>query len=110
MLVIAAAQLLQMTGSASFGFENWRPTLYAYVLWTICLCWGQVLMHGEHGKRTLFVLPAAMFVISLTVFPLLFGLVIAFRTGTCPAPPGGSSTGWITSDRCGLTRSTGTRC
>ncbi len=78
MLVVAAAQLLQMTGSASFGFENWRPTLYAYVLWTICLCWGQVLMHGEHGKRTLFVLPAAMFVISLTVFPLLFGLVIAF--------------------------------
>ena len=44
------------------GFSNWRPTLYAYCLWAICLCWGQVLMRGEHGKRTLFVLPAALFV------------------------------------------------
>ena len=37
-----------------------------------------MLVNGEHGKRTLFVLPAALFVVSLTVFPLLFGLLIAF--------------------------------
>ena len=43
MLAVAAAQVLQVFGSAAFGFENWRPTLYAYVAWAICLCWGQVL-------------------------------------------------------------------
>ena len=88
MLVIAAAQLLQVTGGADFGFQNWRPTLYAYVFWAICLCWGQVLQHGEHGKRTLFVLPAALFVISLTVFPLLFGLIIAFSDWNLSSPNG----------------------
>jgi len=76
--LVAVAQTLQQTGTADFGFANWRPTLYAYILWAICLCWSQVLIRGEHGKRSLFVLPAALFVISLTVFPLLFGLLIAF--------------------------------
>jgi multiple sugar transport system permease protein len=93
MLLVAAAQLLQMIGSAEFGFENWRPTLYAYITWAICLCWGQVLQHGEHGKRTLFVLPAALFVISLTVFPLLFGLIIAFSDWNLSSPDGRSFNG-----------------
>jgi multiple sugar transport system permease protein len=87
-LLIAAAQVAQMQGWSDFGFQNWRPTLYAYVLWAICLCWGQVLTHGEHGKRTLFVLPAALFVISLTVFPLMFGLVIAFSDWNLSSPNG----------------------
>ena len=39
---------------------------------------GQVLIRGEQGKRILFVLPAALFVISLTVIPLLLGVAIAF--------------------------------
>jgi multiple sugar transport system permease protein len=38
LLVVAAAQAAQAVGSAGFGFENWRPTLYAYVTWAICLC------------------------------------------------------------------------
>lgn len=86
--VIAAAQLAQALGWHGFGFQTWRPTLYAYVLWAICLCWGQVLQHGEHGKRTLFVLPAALFVVSLTVFPLLFGLIIAFSDWNLSSPTG----------------------
>ncbi len=77
---VAAAQTMQAMGSADLGFVNWRPTLYAYCLWATCLCWAQVLIRGEAGKRTLFVLPAALFVVSLTVFPLLFGLVIAFSS------------------------------
>jgi multiple sugar transport system permease protein len=88
MLATATCQLAQVLGWQDFGFENWRPTLFAYVFWAICLCWGQVLMHGEHGKRTLFVLPAALFVISLTVFPLLFGLVIAFSDWNLSNPAG----------------------
>src|SRR5688572_10389973 len=76
--LVVLAQVLQVRAVADFGFANWRPTLYAYILWSACLCWSQVLIRGEHGKRTLFVLPAALFVVSLTVFPLLFGLLIAF--------------------------------
>jgi multiple sugar transport system permease protein len=78
MLGVAAAQGAQVTGWADFGFTTWRPTLYAFCLWATALCWAQVLTRGEAGKRALFVLPAALFVVSLTLFPLLFGLVIAF--------------------------------
>lgn len=85
---VAAAQSAQYMNVADLGFETWRPTLYAYVLWAICLCWSQVLIRGEHGKRTLFVLPAALFVISLTVFPLLFGLLIAFSDWNLASPTG----------------------
>ena len=79
---------LQVRAVADFGFQTWRPTLYAYILWAVCLCWSQVLIRGEHGKRTLFVLPAALFVISLTVFPLLFGLLIAFSDWNLSSPLG----------------------
>ncbi len=88
LVLVAALQLVQVLGWQDLGFQTWRPTLYAYVLWAICLCWGQVLLHGEHGKRTLFVLPAALFVISLTVFPLLFGLIIAFSDWNLSSPTG----------------------
>ena len=86
--LVALAQTLQETGNADFGFSTWRPTLYAYVLWAFCLCWGQVLIRGERGKRVLFVLPAALFVVSMVVFPLLFGLVIAFSDWNLSSPTG----------------------
>ena len=88
LLVVATLQTLQVTGKDDFGFTNWRPTLYAYVLWSVCLCWGQVLTRGEQGKRTLFVLPAVLFVISLTIIPLIFGLGIAFSDWNLSAPDG----------------------
>lgn len=88
MALVAAAQALQSWGGYDFGFVNWRPTLYAYILYAICLCWGQVLIKGEQGKRILFVLPAALFVISMTVFPLLFGLIIAFSSWNLASPDG----------------------
>jgi multiple sugar transport system permease protein len=86
--VVALLQTLQTVGSADFGFRNWRPTLYAYCLWAVALCWAQVLIRGEQGRRVLFVLPAALFVISLTVFPLLFGLLIAFSSWNLSSPDG----------------------
>ena len=85
---VALAQTLQTLGHADFGFQNWRPTLYAYCLWAGALCWAQVLIRGEQGKRVLFVLPAALFVISLTVFPLLFGVLIAFSDWNLSSPDG----------------------
>lgn len=86
--LVAAAQAAQTWGGAAFGFQTWRPTLYAYLLFSVALCWAQVLLKGEQGKRILFVLPAALFVVSLTVFPLLFGLVIAFSSWNLSSPDG----------------------
>ena len=88
MLALGLAQLAQTLGWRDFGFQTWRPTLYAFCVWATALCWAQVLVRGEQGKRTLFVLPAALFVVSLTVFPLLFGLVIAFSSWNLSSPDG----------------------
>lgn len=88
MLAMAAAQTAQELGWADFGFVNWRPTLYAYCTWAVALCWAQVLLRGEQGKRVLFVLPAALFVVSLTVFPLLFGVLIALSDWNLSSPDG----------------------
>ncbi len=78
LLIAAAVQSLHEYDRIGWGFANWRPVLYAYVLWAVCLCAGQVLTRGEQGKRALFVLPAVLFVISMVVFPLVFGLMISF--------------------------------
>ena len=88
LVVVALAQAAQTWAGQDFGFASWRPTLYAYLLFSICLCWAQVLLKGEQGKRILFVLPSALFVISLTVFPLLFGILIALSDWNLAAPDG----------------------
>lgn len=88
MALIMVLQTFDGIGTLSIGFENWRPSLYAYLFWSTCLCVSQVLIRGEHGKRTLFVLPAALFVISMVVFPLLFGLIIAFSDWNLSSPDG----------------------
>jgi multiple sugar transport system permease protein len=79
--ILALAFLIQALfdqGVIPFGFANWRPVLFAYFLWASALCVSRVMIHGEQGKKALFVLPAVLFVISMVVFPLLFGLWIAF--------------------------------
>jgi multiple sugar transport system permease protein len=78
LLLVLGAQILQGVGLWDLGFRSWQPTLIAYVTWAVCLCIGQVLIRGEQGKRILFVLPTALFVVSLTVIPLLLGVGIAF--------------------------------
>ncbi|NBZ88928.1 carbohydrate ABC transporter permease [Stagnihabitans tardus] len=88
LVLVAMLQSQQVWGGVDHGFANWRPTLYAYLVFSICLCWAQVILRGEQGKRTLFVLPAALFVVSLTVFPLLFGLIIAFSNWNLSNPDG----------------------
>ena len=76
--VMLIAQALYEFEVISFGFENWRPVLYAYLLWAIAMGIAQVLIRGEQGKRALFVLPAVLFVVSMVIFPMLFGLYISF--------------------------------
>ena len=76
--VMVIAQALDEFEVISFGFENWRPVLYAYLFWAIAMGVAQVLIRGEQGKRALFVLPAVLFVVSMVIFPMLFGLYISF--------------------------------
>ena len=67
---------------AQFGvlveLNNWRPALYGYLIWATCLCIAQVVLYGEQGKRTLFILPATLFVVAMVIFPLIFALSLAF--------------------------------
>lgn len=87
-VAIALWQMAFETGRLASGFDNWRPVLYAYLLWATALCASQVIVNGEKGKRTLFVLPAALFVISLVIFPLLFALYISFTDWNLASPNG----------------------
>ena len=88
LVAVAALQFLQSYGYVQIGFADWRPTLYAYVLWGVGLCAGQVVLRGEQGKRTLFILPAVLFTVAMVVFPLIFGLTIAFSDWNLSSPDG----------------------
>ena len=92
--VLAIWQMLHETGRVASGFATWRPVLYAYLLWATALCFAQVMVRGEMGKRTLFVLPAALFVISLVVFPLIFALYISFTDWNLASTTGPKPNGW----------------
>jgi multiple sugar transport system permease protein len=76
--VSVLVQCLHTFSSLETGFSNWRPILYVYVLWAVCLGAGVVLVKGERGHRALFLLPAVLFTLSMVVFPTIFGLYIAF--------------------------------
>ncbi|WP_299967438.1 sugar ABC transporter permease [uncultured Roseobacter sp.] len=91
---LATLQFAHDAGTLGWGFDNWRPVLYAYLLWATALCAAQVIVHGERGKRALFVLPAALFVISLVVFPLLFALYISFTDWNLASLSGPQPNGW----------------
>jgi multiple sugar transport system permease protein len=88
LVLLFALQTAQANGWIDLGFETWRPTLYAFLTWAVALCGGQVLTRGEGGKRALFVLPAVLFVVALTVFPLLFGILIALSDWNLSSPDG----------------------
>jgi multiple sugar transport system permease protein len=75
---IVLMQVFSDAGLLPWGFENWRPILYAYVLWGIALGFGLVRMRGAGGEKALFVLPAILFTIAMVIFPTFFGLYIAF--------------------------------
>jgi multiple sugar transport system permease protein len=71
-------QILYAAGVSASAFENWRPSLYAFLLWSAALGAGQVLIRGEAGHRALFILPAVLFTVAMVIFPTFFGLYIAF--------------------------------
>src|SRR5687768_15074253 len=77
-LAVAACQTLYVLGATPVGFANWRPVLYAYIVWAVALGAGLIMSRGEAGHRALFVLPAVLFILSMAIFPTLFGFYIAF--------------------------------
>jgi multiple sugar transport system permease protein len=76
--LVIFAQALDAAGITFFGFPNWRPTVYAYLVWAVALGAGQVMIRGQAGQRALFLLPAALFTVAVVIFPTFFGLYIAF--------------------------------
>jgi multiple sugar transport system permease protein len=76
-LFVLLVQVLHTTGTIAAGFADWRPVLYAYLLWAIAFGVGQVLVRGERGWRALFLLPAVLFTVAVVIFPTLFGIYIA---------------------------------
>ncbi len=77
-IAVAILQVLNSAGILPLGLKDWRPTLYAYLLWAVALGYGQVLIRGQAGLKALFILPAALFTVAMAIFPTLFGLSIAF--------------------------------
>ncbi|HWN52889.1 MAG TPA: sugar ABC transporter permease, partial [Xanthobacteraceae bacterium] len=76
-LLVLLIQILYATGAITAGFSDWRPILYAYLLWATALGVGQVVVRGEPGLRALFLLPAVLFTVAVVIFPTLFGIYIA---------------------------------
>jgi multiple sugar transport system permease protein len=75
---VLGVQVLYAADAIPTGFQNWRPLLYAFLLWAIALGVAQVLIRGERGHRALFLLPALLFTVAMAIFPTFFGLYIAF--------------------------------
>jgi multiple sugar transport system permease protein len=88
LIAVAALQLAAALGFVSLRFVDWRPTLYAFLLWGLALGAGQLLRNGETGKQTLFVLPALLFTAAMVIFPTIFGLYIAFTDWNLNAESG----------------------
>jgi multiple sugar transport system permease protein len=76
-LLVLLIQVLHTTGAITLGFADWRPVLYAYLVWATALCFGQVMVRGERGLRALFLLPAVLFTVAVVIFPTVFGIYIA---------------------------------
>jgi multiple sugar transport system permease protein len=76
-LLVLFIQILHSTGAITAGFADWRPILYAYLLWATVFGVGQVVVRGERGLRALFLLPAVLFTVAVVIFPTLFGIYIA---------------------------------
>lgn len=78
LLATFAIQAFSGAGLIDDGFDNWRPVVYAYLAWAVAFCASLVLRRGDDGAKALFVLPAVLFIAAMVVFPLIFGLYIAF--------------------------------
>jgi len=84
---------LAQRGTLGWELANWRPALYGYLVWATGLSAAQIVLYGERGKRTLFILPATLFVVAMVIFPLIFALGIAFSNWNLSSLEGRSFNG-----------------
>jgi multiple sugar transport system permease protein len=75
---ILLVQILFDSGAIAVGFDDWRPVLYAYLVWGVALGAAQVVSKGERGQQALFLLPAVFFTVAMVIFPTFFGLYVSF--------------------------------
>lgn len=78
LVVVAALQILNVAGILPIGLTDWRPLMFAYILWGAALVASQIITRGERGLQMAFILPALLFTAAMVIFPTLFGLYIAF--------------------------------
>ena len=93
-LAFAAVLLIQIlfdSGAVAVGFADWRPVLYAYLLWGVALGAAQVIIKGERGHQALFLLPAVFFTVAMVIFPTFFGSTSRSPTGTSAPSPAAAS-------------------
>lgn len=89
LLLGALLQLvLSETGVVALGRTAWPLAFAGVILWAVGICVAQVLRYGEWGKRSLFVMPSALFVVVVVAFPLLFTILIAFSDWNLSSPEG----------------------
>ncbi len=93
LVLVLILQVANTTGLVRLGFTDWRPLLYAYLVWGVALCIRQVLVHGEKGRRALFVLPAALFTVAMVIFPMIFGISLALSDWNLASLSGGRFNG-----------------
>jgi multiple sugar transport system permease protein len=93
-LLVLVVQILHTTGTITAGFSDWRPVLYAYLLWAVVLGISQVMVRGERGLRALFLLPAVLFTVAVVIFPTLFGIYIASLDWNLSSYEGPHFNGW----------------
>jgi multiple sugar transport system permease protein len=75
---VLLVQSLYAAGATAIGFDNWRPVLYAYLVWAVALGAAQVVIRGERGHQALFLLPAVFFTVAMVIFPTFFGFYVSF--------------------------------
>lgn len=88
LVIVVALQIRAQGGSGAALADSWRPTLYAWCLFVTAYCASLVIRFGERGKRQLFIAPAAIFIASMVIFPLIFALTIAFSDWNLSAVDG----------------------
>jgi multiple sugar transport system permease protein len=90
-VIVIGVLLLQLSNTLGFvnvGFSNWRLAALTFAIWSACLCIGLVMIRGERGQQTVFLLPAVLFTVAFVIFPTFYALFIAFNSWNLSAAAG----------------------
>lgn len=77
-LAAVLIQALHTLGAIQLGFPSWRHVALIVVIWFVVVDIAAFTSGGLRGQRLAFLLPALQITLSLVIFPLIFGLVVAF--------------------------------